>query len=113
MMSPMSNDDHEPKTAFLRNRRYCFRLLDQLDELLSYPGEPDVRDVGDIVEARYHLEHAVRYLSTLGESTRGSKRQSKTFQDSVGRDRVPTQVRSDNARKERRKERRRKRRGGT
>jgi hypothetical protein len=101
--------DYSPQTAYRKNRALCFRLLDQIDELLNWDGEPTTRDLGDIVEARNHLEYAVRYLGTLGESISGSTRPSRTARGSVVPDASARLERTDNAKKARRRERRQQR----
>jgi hypothetical protein len=100
--------DYSPKTAFRQNRALCFRLIDQLDELLNWDGDPDFRDVGDIVEARNHLEYAVQHLGTLGELKRGNKLVNKTSQR-LGGAVADSPRRTDSARKLRRRLRNRKR----
>jgi hypothetical protein len=76
--------DYSAKTAYKQNRALCFKLIDQLDEMLSWSGDPDFRDVGDVVEARNHLERAVKYLEHLGELKDDSKSASRTSRGSAG-----------------------------
>jgi hypothetical protein len=99
--------DYSPKTAFKQNRRLCFMLLDQIEHLLSWKGEPNFRDVGDLVEARNCLEHASYYLGTLGESKGGSKRVNRIYRDLAAPDVADSPRPIDNARKERRRLRKR------
>ena len=61
-------DMYGPIGAFKRNRRKVFDLLEEVELLLEgpLPEETDFTHVGNVVEARYHLEQAVRHLKTHG-----------------------------------------------
>lgn len=56
--------DYSAGGGYNRSRKACRKLVEELDELLEpkAKGEPRMSDLGNIVEARNHLQKAVGHL---------------------------------------------------
>lgn len=61
----MPDPNYSADAAFRRNRKKLFKLTSQIDDLLEgkVPSEVNFQDVGCLVEARNHLEKAIKHIS--------------------------------------------------